>query len=84
MKNPLQYIARAAASLFNKVKATFVHSKKAETEIIRVDPFADKPPAPTRAEIRARWKTTHGKSGDKIARMATQKRITLRHITHAY
>ena len=76
MKNPLQYIARAAASLFHKVKSIFIQTNK--NEIITVsDPFP-KVPVPSRADRMRMWKKTHGKAGDKIARMAAAHRIGVR------
>ena len=84
MKNPLQYIARAAASLFHKIKAKITTNK---VEVIMVsDPFTPSldEVAPTRAELRARWRSSHGRPGDKLNRLFSQKRATIRNITHAY
>ena len=79
MKNPLQYIVRAAASLFHRIKAIFVQHKTIEASA-----HPPEPPILTRAELKAIWRGTHGRPGDKINRLFAQKRATIRQITHAY
>ena len=77
MKNPLHYIARAAAFLGSWMKAKINAVFRPKIEIITVDPFPEKK-GPTRADLRREWRRSHGQPGDKIARLAALHRITVR------